>query len=264
MTGPGPPVIFIHGALADHTAAAGQLEAFSELFTAIAYDLRGHGQTANPGQKPYSIDDLAEDLHAFITELDLDRPVLCRVSMGGMIAQAYAARHPESLGGLVLADTFSPQRLGWRDPLERSTVVRGMAGLIRLVGYTRAKGLMLWFGRKLERDQTTSLRPDAFPDMDTADAVNALNAVAAFHRSTIEFASIAVPTLILHGEHETAIIRRHTPVLAAQIPDSSVTVVPDAGHASPWDNPSFFNETIQTFLTDETSRKPADADTAVA
>ena len=252
ISGNGPSIVFIHGALSDHSAAAQQLEAFSDTYTAIAYDLRGHGNTPNPQHAPYSIDLLAEDLHAFITDMDLERPILCGVSMGGMIAQVYASRYPDQLSGLVLADTFSPAFLGRRDRVEQSSLVNATAGLIRLVGYNRAKGLILWFGRKLEQNQTTSLRPDAFPDMDTADAVNALRAVAGFHTIDIDLSSITVPTLILYGEHETAIISRHAPILSAQIHDSTVQEVPDAGHASPWDNPEFFNSAIQTFLTNQT------------
>lgn len=252
VRGDGPPIIFIHGALSNHSAAAQQLEAFSDTFTAIAYDLRGHGSTTNPQHAPYTIDLLAEDLHEFITEMELKRPIVCGVSMGGMIAQIYASRYPNQLSGLVLADTFSPEFRGRRDRIERSILVNALARFIRLVGYNHAKSLILWFGRKLERNQTTSLRPDAFPDMDTIDAVNALKAVASFHTSDIELSMITVPTLILYGEHETSIINRHAPTLAAEIPDSTVQEVPDAGHASPWDNPEFFNSTIRTFLTRQT------------
>lgn len=60
------------------------------------------------------------------------------------------------------------------------------------------------------------------------------------------------PTLVLYGEHETSIISRHAPTLSAQIPDSTVREVPDAGHASPWDNPEFFNSTVRTFLASRT------------
>lgn len=247
--GEGPPIVFVHGALSDHTAAARQLETFSDTYTAIAYDLRGHGRTTNPQHSPYSIDQLAEDLHAFITALGLERPVLCGVSMGGMVAQVYASRYPDHLRGLVLADTFTPAFLGRRDRIERTTLLNAMAGLVRLVGYDRAKGLVVWFGRKLEREKTTSLRADAFPDMDTVDAVNALQAVRSFHTTDIDLSSITVPTLILYGEHETSMIRRHAPTLVSQIPDSSVREVPNAGHASPWDNPEFFDEAIRTFLT---------------
>ncbi len=256
VNGNGPPIVFIHGALSDHAAAAPQLEAFGDAYTAIAYDLRGHGRTANPGHAPYTIDRLADDLHAFVTETGLERPVLCGVSMGGMVAQVYASRHPDGLGGLVLADTFSPAFLDRRDRVERSSLVNAMAGLVRLVGYNRAKGLMLWFGRKLERDRTTSLRPDAFPDMETADAVNALEAVAGFHTTDVDLSSITVPTLVLYGEHETSVVSRHAPVLSARIPDSTVREVPDAGHASPWDNPEFFNDAIRTFLTSRIAVEP--------
>ena len=257
VRGEGPPVVFVHGALSDHTAATQQLEAFSDAYTALAYDVRGHGRTTNPRNTPYSIDVLADDLHAFVTAVGLERPVVCGVSMGGMIAQVYASRYPDRLSGLVLADTFTPAFLGRRDRIERSTLVNAMTGLVRLVGYNRAKGVLLWFGRTLEREQTTSLRPDAFPDMDTAAAVNSLQAVASFHETDVDLGSITVPTLVLYGEHETSIVRRHAPTLASEIPDVTLREVPDAGHASPWDNPEFFNSTIQTFIS---GRIPVEAE----
>ena len=250
VKGDGPPIVFVHGALSDHSAAAHQLETFSDTYTAIAYDLQGHGKTTNPQHSPYSIDLLAEDLHAFIAEIGLEHPILCGVSMGGMVAQVYASRYPNQVSGLILADTFSPTFLDRRDRIERSSLVTAMAGLVGLVGYNRAKGLLLWFGRKLERDRTASLHPHAFPDMNTTDAVNALKAVAGFHTTDIDLALITVPTLVLYGEHETSVISRHAPTLSEQIPDSTIQEVPDAGHASPWDNPEFFNSTIRTFLTD--------------
>jgi pimeloyl-ACP methyl ester carboxylesterase len=252
VRGTGPPIVFVHGALADHSAAARQLAAFGDTHTAIAYDLRGHGETTNPRHEPYTIDQLAADLHAFVTETGLERPVLVGVSMGGMLAQVYASRYPNRLGALVLADTFSPAFLSWRDRIERSVLVRATAGLVRLVGYNRAKGVILWVGRKLERDRTTSLRPDAFPNMETADAVNALGAVARFHATDVDLSAITVPTLVLYGEHEPGVMRRHVPVLSGRIPDSTVREVPDAGHASPWDNPEFFEDAIRSFLSTRT------------
>ena len=248
LRGNGPPIVFIHGALSDHTAAYQQLEAFSDAYTAIAYDIRGHGKSTNPYNASYSIDLLAEDLHEFVDAQGFDRPVLCGVSMGGMIAQVYASRYPDRLSGLVLADTFTPAFVSRRDRIERTVLMSALIGLIRLIGYDRAKGFMMWFGRKLEGDNTTSLRVEAFPDMETVAAVNALQAVASFHKIDIEFTTITVPTLILYGEHEASAISRHVPTLAAAIPNATVQEVPNAGHASPWDNPEFFNGAIQDFL----------------
>ena len=246
--GDGPTVVFVHGALADHTAADRQLAAFSDDYTAIAYDVRGHGETRNPGDAPYSIDQLAEDLRAFVDALDLDRPVICGVSMGGMIAQVFASRYPDRVRGLVLADTFTSAFVSPRDRVERTVLLNALIGVVRLVGYDRGKAVLLWFGRKLEGDATGSLRVEAFPDMETAAAVNALQAVASFHESAVDVASITAPTLVLYGEHESSVISRHAPRLAASIPDATVREVPDAGHASPWDNPAFFNRALEEFL----------------
>jgi pimeloyl-ACP methyl ester carboxylesterase len=248
--GDGPSIVFVHGALSDHAAADGQLAAFSDTYTAVAYDLRGHGDTPDPRDAPYSIDLLAEDLHAFVEALGLDRPVLCGVSMGGMVAQVYASRYPDRLGALVLADTFAPAFVSLRDRIERTVLVGATVEVVRLVGYGRARTLLTWFGRKLEGGETTSLRVEAFPEMDTAAAIDALRAVASFHEVDVDPASITVPTLILYGEHESSVIARHAPVMAAEIPDATVREVPDAGHASPWDNPEFFNGAIRTFLAE--------------
>lgn len=248
--GDGPPVVFVHGALSDHAATNRQLAAFSDEYTAFAYDLRGHGRTPNPHDAPYSVDLLADDLHAFVTALGLDRPVVCGVSMGGMVAQVYASRYPDGLGALVLADTFSPTFVSRRDRVERTVLLDALVGLVRFVGYDRARGAVTWLGRQLEGDATTSLRADAFPPMRTAAAANSLRAVAAFHEVDVDLAAIGVPTLILYGEHESSLIRRHVPTLAAAISDASIRVVPDAGHASPWDNPEFFNDAVRAFLAE--------------
>ena len=168
--------------------------------------------------------------------------------MGGMIAQVYASRYPNHLSGLVLADTFTLAFVSRRDRIERTVLMNTLVGLVRLVGYDRSKALIMWFGRKLEGNNTTSLRVKAFPNMETVAAVNALQAIMSFHKTDIDFTSITVPTLILYGEHESSVISRHAPTLAARISNVTVKKVPNAGHASPWDNPEFFNRTIQEFL----------------
>ncbi|WP_256422365.1 alpha/beta fold hydrolase [Halobellus rarus] len=89
--------------------------------------------------------------------------------------------------------------------------------------------------------------------METATAVNSLRAVMSFHQTDADLASITLPTLILYDEHESSVIRRHVPTLAAEIPDATVQEVPNAGRASPWDNPGFFNEAVEEFFP-ETSQ----------
>ena len=68
----------------------------------------------------YSVELFAEDLHALVDALGLDRPVICGLSLGGAIAQVYATRYPDRLSGLVLAATFAPGYVDYRDWIQRS------------------------------------------------------------------------------------------------------------------------------------------------
>lgn len=70
----------------------------------LQYDKRGHGLSdATPA--PYTMRDHSTDLKRLLDALGLEKVVLCGVSVGGMIAQDFAAAFPERTGGLVLCDT---------------------------------------------------------------------------------------------------------------------------------------------------------------
>src|SRR5579864_8024016 len=93
--GTGPPLVFIHGALLNSDLWLPQINAFSDLFECVAFDLRGHGRTGPSNLQRYSTGTFAEDLAELLEALELHRPILCGLSMGGMIAQSFAARYPE-------------------------------------------------------------------------------------------------------------------------------------------------------------------------
>ncbi|MDO5633214.1 MAG: alpha/beta fold hydrolase, partial [Paracoccus sp. (in: a-proteobacteria)] len=70
----------------------------------VRYDKRGHGLSEEtPG--PYRIKTLADDAAALIGHLGLNRPVFIGLSIGGLIGQSLAARHPALLAGLVISNS---------------------------------------------------------------------------------------------------------------------------------------------------------------
>jgi pimeloyl-ACP methyl ester carboxylesterase len=107
-----PPVVLLHGMACDHTHLLPQLEHLSPRHRTVAFDLRGHGQSYRPGQR-FSIDAFADDLSWLCDELSIDRPVLIGHSLGGSIALAYAAQHPDRVRALALLDSGvrSPEML---------------------------------------------------------------------------------------------------------------------------------------------------------
>ncbi|PSP62755.1 hypothetical protein BRC77_08960 [Halobacteriales archaeon QH_8_64_26] len=103
--GDGRPIVFVHGGWSNSEMWAPQVQSFAAEYRTITYDVRGHGRTTDWGSEPYSIERFVEDLRALIDTLDAEDPILCGLSLGGIIAQTYAATYPEDVGGLVLADT---------------------------------------------------------------------------------------------------------------------------------------------------------------
>ena len=98
--GDGPPIVLLHGGLADHRACwlyAGPLTA---RFEVIAPDLRGSGRSHHRG--PLTWDLIADDVAGLIDHLGLDRVVLGGASFGAGVAAAVAVRHPARVRALVL------------------------------------------------------------------------------------------------------------------------------------------------------------------
>lgn len=99
--GTGMPLVLLHGSF-DCTRALwwNQVPAWSPHYRLLVPDLRGHGRTRNP-DGPMSLAMLADDVLAFCRALELDRPVLCGISMGGMVVLEAGIRHPGAFRALL-------------------------------------------------------------------------------------------------------------------------------------------------------------------
>ena len=104
QAGEGPALVLVHGAFVDSRLWDPQVERFAAHYQVLRYDLRGHGRTGPSALSPYAIDTFAGDLAGLLDALDIQSPVLCGLSLGGMIAQAFAVRHPGRLRALSVFD----------------------------------------------------------------------------------------------------------------------------------------------------------------
>src|SRR5205807_4577094 len=102
IKGAGRPVVLIHGnpgSCQDWSRLYGPI---SSQYRAIAFDRPGHGHSQRPNHRDITVEVQAEMLHAALTELNIEQPIVVGHSWGGALALAYALNFPDDLSGAVL------------------------------------------------------------------------------------------------------------------------------------------------------------------
>jgi 3-oxoadipate enol-lactonase len=243
--GSGTPLLLVHGWPVDRTMWAGQLGGLGAYARVLAPDLRGFGgSTVHP---PYTIDQYADDLVAFLDALGLARAVVCGLSMGGYVAFAMLRRHRDRVRALVLADTRATA-----DTDEARENRRRQIALIEQEGMSALadRQLQPMIGRTtLERqpelaESVRRMMASVSPD----GAIGALRAMADRPDSTPLLATIDAPTLVVGGAEDGITPPGVLRAMAEQIPGSRVEIVEQAGHLSPLERPAAFNHVVSEFL----------------
>jgi len=99
--GQGPNLIFLHPSLGYGRMFEFMADAMGDRFHVHAPDQRGHGRT-DKAAGDYSAQEYTEDLAIFMQELGIDRAILVGHSLGGRVAQVFAARYPQRVSALAL------------------------------------------------------------------------------------------------------------------------------------------------------------------
>jgi pimeloyl-ACP methyl ester carboxylesterase len=250
--GDGPPVVFVHASVLDHAMWDRQAAALDDDYETIVYDLRGHGRTGGSSVPEYTVALLVEDLHALLAELDVDRPVLCGLSLGGTVAMAYAASYPDRVAGLILADAFLPRILTRGEWFLRRVVLNALIPPVRVVGYERVEEANVWLTKRLfgvggDYERVERLRRTG-PKMATDEFGKVIRLMTWSRGESVDLSAIEAPTLVLYGENELPFVKVHAAELAANLADVAVDRIPGAGHASNLDDPDSFDAAVRAFL----------------
>jgi 3-oxoadipate enol-lactonase len=243
--GSGTPLLLVHGWPLDRTMWAGQLGGLASCARVLAPDLRGFGgSTVRP---PYTIDQYADDLVAFLDALGLARAVVCGLSMGGYVAFSLLRRHRDRVRALVLADTRATA-----DSDEARENRRKLIGVIEQEGTTALaeRQLQTMLGRSTlaRQPQLVETVRRMMASTPPEGAIGALRAMADRPDSTPMLRSIDVPTLVVGGAEDSITPPDVLRAMAAEIPGSRVEIVEQAGHVCPLERPAAFNHVVSEFV----------------
>ncbi|MEI8359000.1 MAG: alpha/beta fold hydrolase [Deltaproteobacteria bacterium] len=258
--GGGPPLLLIMGLATDSTAWAFQLPEFARHYRAIAFDNRGVGRTSKPAG-PYSIHQMADDAAGVMDALGVARAHVLGVSMGGMIAQELALRHPERVSALVLACTFPEPDATVED--RRSFMVGQLGGEVSADGELQidvaSLNPLLFVQQMLPAVFNPSFIASDLPKLMqvfagalqygfSMEAILGQVAAVMGHRTTDRLHRIAVPTLVLTGDADQLVAPSNSDILAREIPGAKLVKVPGGSHGFNFETPEVFNREVIDFL----------------
>jgi pimeloyl-ACP methyl ester carboxylesterase len=246
ISGSGPPVVLLHGVGLNQSIWAGQVKALEPDFQAITYDLLGHGRSA-AARANAPLGDWVDQLAGVISDLELQKFSLVGFSFGGLIAQAYAARHSHRIDRLVLMSTVYD-----RSEAVRASVLARL-DLVKRDGpeATIPAALSRWFSPAFAGAHPKVLAhyEALLRDNDAASFISAYECFAKADRELVgALAGFDRPTLVMTGELDTGSTPDMARKLAGMIPGAECSIMPKGRHMMPVEMPEAVNAVLRRFL----------------
>ena len=239
---PGPTLVFVNALGTDHRIWDGVVETLPRSLGVLRYDQRGHG-LSELGERPYDVDGLSRDLGALLDQLQLERVVVCGLSLGGLVAQRFAIARDPRLVGLCLCGTAA--RIADREFWQGRMRLLAEGGLDAVASAV----LPRWFGEPFTKRDPLAVRGyETLLRRLPVDGYHAsLEALAgADLRQQVQ--NINVPTLVVAGELDLATPPDRVRELALQIPGARFELLRDASHLMCVEEPRALAGLLASFL----------------
>jgi pimeloyl-ACP methyl ester carboxylesterase len=219
-------------------------------FRLVLVDNRGCGRSDRTAGS-FTVADMAGDVVAVLNAAGIGRAHVLGASLGGMVAQELAIRHPDRVDGLVLACTTPGWPFAYPMPASSLRLIAATARLPAEAAWRRHMENAL--STRTVQDQPVFVerlleRPGAGPA--NPDTLSAQAAAGARYAGRLRQAGIRARTLVLHGGADTVVDPRNGRLLAGRIPGAQLRIFPELGHLFFWEEPDGFAAAVTSFLLD--------------
>jgi len=222
--GNGPPVVLLHGGLANSNYWGHQVPALAEKHQVIVIDSRGHGRSTRSAQ-PYGYELMASDVLGVLDKLGVKQAAIIGWSDGAIIGLSLAMNHPDRVARLfAFAANSDPS--GVKD-VDKSPVFQQ------------------FIARAEKEYEALSATPKGYKTF-----VEEISAMWSKQPTWTQgdLAKIKVPTWIVDADHDEAIERTNTELMAGAIPKAGLLLQPEVSHFSMLQDPAQFTADILRFL----------------
>ena len=223
--GAGNPVLLIHGGLGNADIWSNEVIDLMKDHLVIVADSRGHGRSTRTAD-PFGYDLMSSDYLALLDYLKIDKVDLVGWSDGGIIGLDIAMTHPERLIHLF-----------------------AQAANITTDGVNPAVATDKVFGTYIDWMGKDYLKMSPTPDQYDAFVTQISNMWATQPNWTdAQVAAIKVPTYVVAGEYDEAILPDHTKKIAALIPGAKLVILPDASHFAMLQDPAGYTAAVRALI----------------
>jgi pimeloyl-ACP methyl ester carboxylesterase len=267
-----PALIFLHGFPESHRTWRHQLPAFADDHFCIAPDQRGYARSDKPeGVESYAPDKPVADLIALADHFGIGRFTLVGHDWGGAIAWMAALQHPDRIERLVILNAPHPlifQRSVIDDPAQRaaSQYIRAFRNP-GIEQHVERIGIGAFFDNSFAKHADPALlAPEKAAYIDEWSQPGAMTAMLNWYRASAiqvpemdeaaprpafldaPFPPVRMPTLVIWGMKDPALLPCQLSGLDALVPDLTIVRVEDAGHFVPWEKPDAVNAAMREWL----------------
>jgi 3-oxoadipate enol-lactonase len=227
--GEGQPLLLIPGSSSDHVFWTDEVPVYAPEFKVIVFDPRGTAQSSFPEGVDLTMAVMADDAAALLDALGVDSAHVYGISLGGMVAQEMALRHPERVRSLTLAatspgGTHSVPMENWALEAVIAATTQGVEApnfldVLFSTGYQaehRAEAIEYF-----ERMAGSWMTPQLFVAQAKAQAG---------HDTYDRLPSITAPTLVIHGTDDPLVPTENGRILAQRIPIAELVLVEGGRH----------------------------------
>jgi 3-oxoadipate enol-lactonase len=244
IEGEGPWLTMSHSLASNLTMWDAQAKLLAPRFKVLRYDTRGHGgSSAPPG--PYTLDQLADDAKALFDALGIKQTHWVGLSMGGMIGETFALKHPGFFKSMVLADTTARRPPNAEQMWGERIQIAQTKGMDALVEGTLGR----WFTEpyRQSREDVMKRIGDHIRSTPVPGFVGCCQAIAKVDVLD-RLHEINCPTLVIVGEEDHGTPPEMARAIHANLPGSELVLIPNAAHFSNVEQEQAFNDAMTSFL----------------
>jgi len=231
--GKGPTLLLIHGMFGDYLDWEPVLEPLAKKHRVVALDLPGFGESSKPAVD-YTAEFFTRNMDALLDKLKVKKATLVGNSFGGIVALNYAMARPERVEGLVLVDSGGFRKYTDQERemlLQRFSEdnLRKLTPQINELMFTPlfVNGATPVRERYLAK-QNAKLKRDDYRDY--VHAIHSSIRLALDTYFTDQLKNVKTPTLFIQGEKDYVVQLPWVKEGSAQMPSSSLDVMPGCGH----------------------------------